>query len=168
MGTGLYIIYAVIIACVVLPFILFITGSRKRNRQLTKVLQSEATRQNNKLDKIEVNNSFAIGLDTNAQKLFFHKSTATKEYTQSVDLTTVEHCDFLKVTRAITTKTKREEIIEKLILSFTHHHHKENSVLEFYNHEDEMILSDEVLMGEKWKQEINTLLASKPEALAMA
>ncbi|GGW53354.1 hypothetical protein DFQ11_101177 [Winogradskyella epiphytica] len=168
MGTGIYIIDAVIIACIILPFIFIITGRRKRESTLRKILQFEAAQNNCNLDEMEIHNSFAIGLDTEAKKLLFRKTTALKKYTQIINLSTVEHCEFLKITRSVKTKTKGEKVIEKLHLTFIHNNGQRTSILEFYDHEDEMILDDAVITGEAWERKINLLLLSGSMGFSVA
>lgn len=163
MGTGLFIIDAIIIAIVILPFALFINGSKKRERQLRKALQSEATKHNCNLSKLEVHSNFAIGLDQNEKKLVFYKKAEKRAYTTLVDLKTVAACKALKINKQVKNKTKHYELIDKLKLSFIHHNKNKVTDLELYNNDDTMTLNNEVLLSQKWEDEVNTLLKTMRE-----
>ncbi|REE27475.1 hypothetical protein DFQ09_101306 [Winogradskyella pacifica] len=161
MGTGLFIIDAIIIAIVILPFALFINGSKKRKRKLRKALQSEATQNNCKLSKIEVDSNFAIGVDEAEEKLFFYKETSELAFAQVVDLKSLVSCKTIRENKRVKDKTKHYDVIDKLQLSFTHHNLKEPTELMLYNNDDEMVLNNEIAIAQKWEDYVNNLIATK-------
>lgn len=158
MGTGLFIIDAIIIAIVILPFALFINGSKKRERQLRKALQSEAEKNQCKLSKLEVHSNFAIGIDATERKLFFYNKTKEGAHTKLIDLNTITSCKAIKDTRSVKNKTKSYDVIEKLKLSFIPHNKNEATNLELYNNDGEMTLNNEIVIAQKWQDEVNNLL----------
>ncbi|EPR74799.1 hypothetical protein ADIWIN_0163 [Winogradskyella psychrotolerans RS-3] len=165
MGTGLFIIDAIIIAIVILPFALFINGSKKRERKLKKALQSEATQNNCKLTKIEVDSNFAIGVDEVEEKLFFYKETSESAFAQVVDLKSIVSCKTIRDNKRVKDKTKHYDVIDKLQLSFVHHNLKEATDLMLYNNDDEMVLNNEIAIAQKWQDYVNHLLATKASSL---
>lgn len=161
MGTGLFIIDAIIIAIVILPFALFINGSKKRKRKLRKALQSEATQNNCKLTKIEIDSNFAIGVDEAEQKLFFYKETSDFAFAQVVDLKSIVSCKTTRENKRVKDKTKDYDVINKLQLSFTHRNLNDVTELMLYNNDDEMVLNNEIAIAEKWQDYINNIIATK-------
>ncbi|SDH01286.1 hypothetical protein [Winogradskyella thalassocola] len=165
MGTGLFIIDAIIIAIVILPFALFINGSKKRQRKLRNALQSEATQNNCKLSKTEVHSNFAIGLDEVEKKVFFYKETEDSAYAQVIDLKFIVSCKFIKDSKRIKDKTKHYDVIDKIQLSFEHQNLKEVTNFVLFNNDDEMALNNEIVIAQKWQDIINDLLEEKVKAV---
>lgn len=163
MESGLYIIYAIIIATVILPFVLLIRGSKKREQKLRNALQSEAAKSNYKLDKIDTHGVYALGLDQTQQVLMFYKSTSENAKVQVVDLKTVQSCNASKVTRMVKGSGSQHEVIDQILLSFKYRNIKELSHIELYNNEDEKALSDELEVAQKWEVNINEILNIKHE-----
>lgn len=166
METGLFIIDAIIIAIVILPFALFINGRAKRKKQLRKAIETEAAQHNCKLTKLEMYNNFALGVDTDAQKLFFYKATTDVVFAKVVDLKSVAVCKIIKETKRVKNKSKHYDVIDKLQLSLINHNRDDVTYLEFYNNDDEVTLSDELSVAQKWQDYLNELLASKGRVLS--
>ncbi|WP_179333464.1 hypothetical protein [Winogradskyella costae] len=161
MGTGLFVIDAIIIAIVILPFVLFINGSKKRKRKLRKALQLEATQSNCKLTKIEIDSNFAIGIDEEEQKLFFYKETSEFSFAEVVDLKSIVTCKTLRENKRVKDKTKDYDVIDKLQLSFVHHNLKDVTDFMLYNNDDEMVLNNEITIAQKWQDYVNNFIAIK-------
>tara|TARA_R110002111_G_scaffold98272_3_gene151625 strand:- start:28725 stop:29264 length:540 start_codon:yes stop_codon:yes gene_type:complete len=166
MGTGLIIIDVIIIAIVILPFALFINGSKKRSRQLRNTLKTETTEHNCKLDKLEIHGNYAIGVDTSQQKLFFHRKTETAVYSKVIDLSSVMSCKTTKETKRVKDKTKHYDVVEKIGLSFYHRNQNNDAYVEFYNN-DLMILSDQLEVAQNWQDYLNQLLSSKDHTIGI-
>lgn len=158
MGTGLFFIDVIIIAIVILPFVLFIGGSKKRTQQFKRALQSEAAQNHCKLQYIEVHGNFAIGLDIQAQKVLFYKKTAKESYTTIIDLKTVSSCKAIKETKRVKDKTTYYDVVINVQLSFLHNNGNTVSNLLFYDNDDELTLNDEIAVADKWQSEINNLI----------
>ncbi len=167
MGSGLFIIDAIVIAIIILPFVLFIYGSNKKQRQLKKALKAEATKQNCTLTRIDAQSNFAIGLDTKTNILFFHKTISGVVQSQSVDLNTIEVCDVNKATRRVKDGTKTNEVIDKVLLTFSPSAGQPRIDLEFFNSLTETGLSGELDMARKWQADVTrvleTILLSRTE-----
>ncbi|WP_179318068.1 hypothetical protein [Winogradskyella helgolandensis] len=161
MGSGLFIIDAIIIAIVILPFVLFINGSKKRKRKLRNALRYEAAQNNCELSEIEVHSNFAIGLNTTGEKLFFYKETEVSAYAQVIDLKSIVSCKFIKESKRIKDKTKHYDVIDTIQLSFIHQNLKDVTNLVLYNNDDEMALNNELAIGQKWQDKISELLRVK-------
>ncbi|MBF8148531.1 hypothetical protein ITJ86_01395 [Winogradskyella sp. F6397] len=163
MGTGLFIIDAIIIAIVILPFVLFINGRKKRQKKLQKALQSEASLHNCKLSKVETHSNFAIGIDSSEQKLFFYKETEEAAYAQTVDLKSISACKSIKEYKQAKGNAKPNNVIDKIQLSFIHRNQKDATHLVLYNNNDEMTLNNELVVAQKWQDYITEFLESKVE-----
>ncbi|MBU2927612.1 hypothetical protein [Winogradskyella psychrotolerans] len=167
MGTGLFIIDAVIIAIVILPFVLFINGSKKRKRKLRNALQDEAAQHNCKLSEVEVHSNFALGLDTTGENLFFYKETEDSAFVQTVNLKAIASCKFIKETKRTKDKTKGYHVIDSIQLSFVHQNLKDVTNLVLYNNDDEMTLNNEIALGQKWQEKISGLLGTKVKSVLL-
>ena len=166
MESGLYIIDAIIIAIVVLPFALFINGRHKRKRKLRKALEQVATRSNCKLSKIDTYSNFAIGWDAAQEKLLFYKETADSAYAKVVDLKVIMSCRIVKDAKRVKDKKTHYDVIEKLQLSFEPKNKKDIVSLELYNNDDEMVLSNELVVAQEWEAFLNKYLADKHQIIA--
>lgn len=160
MGTGLYIIDAIILVIIILPFILFINGSKKKQRNIRKALKALAIDNNCTLNKTESLNNFAIGLDTASDKIFFYKKNNDKASSKTIDLSTVSSCHVVKDTRRIKDKSNGYDLVNSVSLSFTHNNNQKES-LELFNNNIETTLSGELDIANKWQAYIEELLKVK-------
>ncbi|MGJ8548684.1 hypothetical protein [Winogradskyella wichelsiae] len=160
MGTGLYIIDAIILVIIILPFILFINGSKKKQRTIRKALKAIAADNNCMLSKTESLNNFAIGLDTASGKIFFYKKNNNKSSSKIINLSSVSSCQVIKDTRRIKDKTNGYDLVNSVSLSFTHNNNQKES-LELFNNNTETSLSGELDVANKWQTYIEELLKVK-------
>lgn len=101
------------------------------------------------------NHSYAVGIDTNKDKLFFLKKQEGVDYKVLIDLTEVENCSLLNINRTINDSL----VIDRLALGFTFRNPKlAEKTLEFYNKEETMAVNDEYQLVEKWTTLINAHL----------
>ena len=161
METGLVIIDAIIITIVILPFVLFIVGRRKRKQKLHNALQSEATLHHRQLGKTEVQSNFAIGLDTTEENVFFYKETEDADYAQVVDLKSISACKFVKESKLIKDKKKHYDIIDKVQLTFEYKNHKAVTTFVLYSNDDDLALNNELTIGQQWEGVVNQVLRSR-------
>lgn len=132
MDSGTLVIGAIMIAICILPFILINNSIKKQKKQLLQALLALSDQKNCKMTQYELGSNLAIGIDENADLLFFFKRLKDKEISQHVNLKD-------KLELCISPKTKSRPDI----------------FLEFYNSEENLQLNGELQLIEKWAKIIN-------------
>lgn len=158
MNSGTLIVGAIILAACILPFVLMIRSRKKKEKQLLRSLTGIANNLNFKITMHELFEEFAIGLDENANQLFFFRKIKENEIAQQINLTEVKYCKVIKTGHSIE-NSGGNNTIDKLELKFSFLDKKNHDVfLVFYDSEENTQLSEEILTIEKWDRILNDRL----------
>lgn len=159
MNLGIAITGAIFIAIFMLPFILMLSGRKKKEKQLLQSMLTIANNHNCKISQQEINEEFAIGLDEALNQLFFFKKTANKEISQHVNLAEIKSCKVIKTEHSIGNKADNNKSIDKLDLQFSFFDKKNPDIsLVFYDSEENFGFDGEIQMIEKWAKIVNDRL----------
>lgn len=148
-----------LLALFVLPFVLVGRSSKKKKNQLLDRLNELAQQQNCKIAKHDSCSNFIIGTDEKVNFLFFFKKSEEKEIAQSVQLNEVQKCTVLNTVKSLNGKEKGNSGSGKLVLSLLPV--KKDSpelLLDFYNENDRVQLSDELILINKWNEIVSQKL----------
>ncbi|MDE1207406.1 hypothetical protein [Tenacibaculum larymnensis] len=151
MDLGTTIVGAVLLVICMAAFILV------RKRQLTKkneklqILNNLSQEYNCFIQEYEFCNDFILGIDKSKKFLFFYKQAQENTYSKVIDLQTIEECKVIKKTRSINDKTI--VLIELKFIS-----KNENIFITIYNEETDLLISNELLVANKWSLLINSNL----------
>lgn len=160
MNLGTAITGAIFIAIFILPFIFMLNGRKKKEKLILQSISAIATKLDCKISQHELCEEFAIGLDEAANHLFFLKKTNEKEVAQHVNLTEIKSCKVIKTEHTIN-KADNYKFIDNLDLHFSFLDKNIPDIsLTFYNAEENMELSGEVQVIEKWAKIVNERLKS--------
>lgn len=150
------IIGLISLALFIVP-ILYIQGKQKKG---TKKLLDDYARLAEKhrltISKSDSwNNCFVIGLDKAQSKLLYLKKQKEKEHVVLINLPDVETCTVTNLHRDV----NNNRVIDFIGLRFKLRGPKQaEQALEFYNKDESMYLSDELLLCEKWSAIVNANL----------
>ncbi|WP_194852303.1 hypothetical protein [Nonlabens antarcticus] len=158
MDTGMIAITVTLIAIVSTPFILMLTGSSKRKSQLIKGLETLASQKNGTLSKKEIFLNFALGLDENAQQIYFFRKTDASEVAKTVDLHTVKSCSISKQSTMVKMEKGMNESIEKVSLLFEFKNNESPERFVLFNEEESLQLNGEIGIAQEWKTFVTSLL----------
>ena len=75
METGMIVISTILIVICILPFVLIIGSSKKREKQLKNALDTSISKNNGTLTDYVINNNFVLGLDGNANQIYYYNKT---------------------------------------------------------------------------------------------
>jgi hypothetical protein len=105
------------------------------------------------------NDRYAISLDEEQKKLFYLKKDDVKEQKHIVNLADTKRCAVVSVSRDV----NGSKIIDQIGLSLTSRTGKD-LYLGFYNKEESLNMSGELLIAQKWSGLINAAIAAVPAA----
>lgn len=149
-----------LVAVCILPLVIANRRRSKKQLQLLNNLQAFADKFNAKITDHECWNGTAIGVDKELMKLFFIRSNEGIQFEKEISLIEIKSSSIAKTGKSIKNKDGETHFIEKLELELQM---KESSkpkvLLEFYNtNRDNITLSGELQVLEKWVKYINELL----------
>jgi hypothetical protein len=157
--TTILTILLLILICV-LPFVIINRRNKKAEKRLLQILLDHASGSNHKISQNDISGNQVIGLSESTDTLFFLKKRGGEDRILQVDLAQIERCYVNKPTRKSADGSQFTERIE-LRFAFCDRN-KPGVVFEFYNVEaDGFILSDELLVAEKWMSTVNSFLLRK-------
>ncbi|QHI36161.1 hypothetical protein IMCC3317_15200 [Kordia antarctica] len=158
METGIVVIVTILIVICTLPFILISGSTKKREKELKKGLETSISDNNGTLTEYVINNNFALGLDSNAQQIYYYKKTPKAEYIQIVNLTYISACEVKKVAKRIGKVKSKYELIQSIALEFTFTKNNAIEEFEFYDYNDTTQLNGELALADTWKKKVIDLL----------
>lgn len=161
MDLGTALIGLILTALCVIPIILIARGNKKSQNKLEQSLTSLAAKSNCKIAKKEYCGELIIGIDDNANHFFYVKQFKDKETTHHVNLAEMQQCKVINTGKTMSHKNQNVKVIDKLELFFTPTDKNKPGVsLEFYNADDEIQMTGELILIEKWAKELNQKLKS--------
>lgn len=160
MDLGTIIITLVFIAIVTVPFVLTGYSKKRKNNSLFRRLTEMAENENGTITQHEFCSNFVIGLDGNANHLFFYKKAEDLEFAKSINLRDYKSCKTYNSNRTVGEKKAKYYVIDKLELSFYPAEKGTPEIsIELYNDAyDSLTLSGELQLAEKWEKLLNERL----------
>lgn len=147
------------LACFIVPVIyLQRRGKQEKKRFLKDFLQLAQQQELNLSMHDFWNHSYAIGLDSVKNKLFYLKKREGVEQKVVFDLAEIETCRFINANRTI----NGSRVTDRLSLEFAFlKSGLPVKILEFYTKEESMAVHDEIELAEKWMNLISSHLEVK-------
>lgn len=151
-----------IIILATIPLIVFIQrNNRKREKKIYSVLHSFASDNDSKISSYDRWDKTLIGIDTNEIcKLFFIRTIGNKEFKEVINLSEVTKCRLIKTERTVLVNKENVNVIDKIAVVFSFRNIQRQEIsLEFYNNDyDQLTLSGELQLAEKWTGIIGEIL----------
>lgn len=160
MEIGSALIGLLIIGLCTIPFLLLNKSKKSREKQLIQALFRLAERKNNHIDEYETGRDFAIGIDRIARTVFFYKIFEEQETMEVIRLDDVEHCEPKTVSRNLPPDRGGRKVIDRISLVFRWIEDEPLTSWDIYNSEENIQLSGELQLTERWCQKIRELLAA--------
>jgi hypothetical protein len=157
---GTAIIGFISIAICLIPFLAMSFKRKKKEKMILDALNQNTINQIFTIQKKEICNNFAIGLDLQKKYVFFIKFNKDNTLNLHVDLTQVKQIEVDKKTRAYTSDMQTNHIIEQINLIFSM---KTGEKIQFPLYEDktDLQLNGEIQLAYRWIQELNQIIEAK-------
>jgi hypothetical protein len=152
----------IILASISLIIFLNIRNKNKGKKTLLPLFNF-AKENNSSISSYDHWDKTLIGIDNNEiNKLFFIRTTPSKEYREAINLSEVVNCVFHKAERTVSNKEAKVIVIDRIELVFSFvNNQKPAVILEFYNSDyDNLTISDELQFAQKWSGVIKGILAT--------
>ncbi|GAK90705.1 hypothetical protein JCM19297_2021 [Nonlabens ulvanivorans] len=158
MEKSMLIITITLIILCVLPFLIINGKAKKRANLLKTILETKLQNDSRVLADYEIHNSFALGLDSNYNYLYFYTNNDDTEIVKIVKLNQISTCQVVKDSKRIINGKSSYELIERVRLVFCTSHHIIIDYFELYNDEVSSQLDGEIALAHNWKQKLDELL----------
>ncbi len=162
MDTGTAITGLVLIALLVIPFLLISRATKGKDKQMLGLLNTEAGRFECTITEYELSGNIIIGIDQEAEMVFFGKTKGDQAFSQAINLADFQRCEIVSKERNRGVEKSNDRIIDKLELHFkSRTPGKGDIALEFYNGAENFQLNNELSIMKKWTKIINDKLTVK-------
>ena len=149
------LITVILVACCILPFIAIARSIKKKKTKLVQSLTKIANQNNCQISEQDFCGNLGIAISEKNSALLFYKETKERETSYYLKLNDILSCTVNNVSRTISSKSGKYQVIDKLELHITFKkHNRPEIVLEFYNSDDNLQLDCELELMEKWAKRI--------------
>ena len=162
-GTLIFVIVFVMI-CTVLVVIINKNKSKKE-KQLFQTLQDLAGESKCQISEHDQWRNSLIGIDKQANRLFYIRTTDEIVNRKSVSLGEIQKCRVINTNRLVTNNGSNYTVTDRIELTLTCRDSKTaDHLLEFYNtKQDNLILNGELQLAEKWAKIVNETIILNSE-----
>lgn len=156
-----------LVALITLPFIFHYLHKKNKDIKFMKDLISLAEREKAIISQKEFwRECYAIGIDDISKKLLYIHKRKDKELRTLIDLSAVERCRIVNVSRMVKTQNSNNNVLDRLELVFSFQKSDiPEEVLEFYDSSEFMTTDGELPLIEKWLGIINSNLKTSKSNL---
>jgi hypothetical protein len=153
MDLGIVLIGAIVIAIFAVPFIVMGRNRKKVEKQFLQSLISLADKNNYQIFIHEFCTDYSIGIDTKENVILFYRKTKDRVIEETIKLADFKKCQIVK------TKNNNQKSIDRLNLHFIPlASNQPETILEFYNIEDNLQIFGQYQSIERWSKIINNQL----------
>lgn len=157
--TGIFVVGAIAIAVVIIPFIFAAAGRKKRSAQLREALNKIAAGYQTQISEYAHDDYIAIGMDAQAGYLFFLQHTQTgSEAHQAVKLSDMRLCECVVRREVVSGSSGSYQVITQIGLQLHAKQGQSSAFLEFYNRSTREQLGNEEALAQRWATLINNRL----------
>jgi hypothetical protein len=145
---------------------------RNKNRlnEILKPLLVFAQENNSEISFFDYWDKTLIGVDNHEiNRLFFIRNTPCNVIREKITLSEVSECKILKTERKVKYYKELVNVIDRIELIFSFNNHRPELSLEFYNTDyDQLTLSGELQLAEKWAGTLKTIINLNQESKTKA
>ncbi|WP_152425248.1 hypothetical protein [Nafulsella turpanensis] len=148
------------LACFVVPVFYLQKLKKKEKKKFLKNFLDVAAQNGLVISQSDYwRHSYAIGIDSKANRLFYLKKRQGVEQKTVINLSEVVNCRLMNMSR----KVNDSLVVDHVGLNLTFRNASmPEQTLEFYNKEESMGIDDELQLCEKWKAITDSLLQVTP------
>ena len=141
----------------ILPIVYLTRRGKKREKRFLQELSNMAFQNNCTISEQEYFGHTAIGVDKKSHMLFFTRKTPGNDILNEVNLSEIQRCQIINTRHSVSPKKDSHSITERIILALTYRDKNKSEInLEIYNVDfDNLIMSGEMQIAEKWSRIIN-------------
>jgi len=165
MNTGSLIIGIVLVLLFVVPIYFLSRKSSNKDKKMLAYFKNQAEQNGLNVSQTEIwNNSYYIGIDQEAGKLFYLKKIEENEEKVLIGLREIEKCRVDNIFRTIKEGKYSTNITDRIDLKIKlNNSNGSEKTIEFYNAHGtgHLILSDQLHLAEKWAKIINQNINNK-------
>lgn len=145
------------------PVIYFEYFKKRSAKKFTALFKDEAQKNGIDLSQFDVwRDRYGIGINSNANKLFYLNQKSGQNETRTVDLDAIKKCIIAKDDERIKTAKGNLRLTTRVDLLFEHIKSTQpDTTLEIFKGENGDSVRDEVQLAEKWSKRVNSLLTKK-------
>jgi hypothetical protein len=160
MDSGTILVTIILLSIAVLPFVLSGNSREKKKKSLFRKLLEMAEKNNCKITQHEFCGNFVVGLDGMTDHFFFCKKVENLEICEKINLREFQSCKVINTNRTLNNKKEHFYVIDKLELCFYPvRKNLPETRIEIYNNDyDDLTLSGELQLAEKWVKLLNEIL----------
>ncbi len=156
MELGSAINWAILLGVCVVPFIVMGQNRKNKGNKKLKYLTNLATQQDCHITKHEFCGDFVIGIDEAKKNVFFYKQWKDTAVENKINLAEIEICKVKNTVRLVSANKGSQNILDRIELSLIPaDKSKKEILLEFFNIDHSVQLSDELQMADQWSKLIN-------------
>lgn len=154
------IIGLIITTIILIPLVYIQLSQKSKRKQIRQEFLKEVQKNKLQLSTVEYWGTFyAIAIDTKANKLIYSKKENQENIWIELDINSITDCTIAKTERIIKNKTTQKVETDRIDLQITSKGKNPNIVLlEFYNVDINLEMTDEKLLLEKWQSLIKSLM----------
>ena len=157
MEIEIIIIGLICVALFILPFYLSRRNRLKRENKYLSQIQQKALAIGSKISTHDFLQDGIIALDEQQAKLFFYRELNTGTQSQTIDLSKIQRCRLLNLGRNVAREGGSYRVTDKVKLVFTLLKKEQPEIIvELFDSEHTVQLTDELKLAIKWEQLINT------------
>jgi len=160
-------IVGVVIALIILLPLIFIQTTQKHKKKTSKKIFLNLALKNN----LNISESdfwgtyYAIAIDELANKLIYSRIIDNEHHISIINLSLVDSCEIARTNRTFKNKTTNKIETDKIDLIIGYKSsQKTKEVLEFYNVDVNIEMSNESSLLEKWEEKIKSRILKKAQA----
>lgn len=155
------IIWLMVILIGLIPFVIAYYKMKKKGSKMLNHLKESAAQHGCSISQHEFCGNFILGTDEKKHFVFFFKQNNEETISKLVDLSEIQSCQVIKKSRNVKNDRGSFTVIERIDLAFfPENKSKSDTRLELYEEEDNLQLSDELELAERWTKRINEKLKS--------
>lgn len=155
------ILWLMVIFIGLIPFVIAYYKMKKKGSKMLNHLKESAAQYGCSISQHEFCGNFIVGIDDKKHFVFFFKQKNEETFSKFVDLSDIQSCQVIKKSRNVKNDRGSFTVIERIDLAFSPlNKSKSDTRFELYEEEDNMQLSDELELAERWTKRINEKLKS--------
>ena len=166
MDTGTLVVGVILLLLLISPFILFgAKGKKTKEKNLLKMLDDMASRNNNTIRDHQYWNHSAIGIDSGNKMLFYCYKSDTQTYDRVYKLSEIQSCHVDIIRHKAGTKGEEQQVIDSISIVLEFKEKKRvDARLMFYDSEtDSLNLNNELQLAETWAKTISDIISHKKQ-----
>lgn len=140
----------IVVGLIAVPVYLLLKNASNREKQFVRALFQLADRTNSHIDEYDAGRDFVIGLDRISSKVFFYKNVEGVQTEEVVQLKDIARIECKTISRGTAPDNGGRKPVDRILLIFHPIEKEAATSWEIYNASENLQLSGELQLAEKW------------------